>query len=1188
MRLPRRHARTPAAIAGVGVAAVGVAAVGLVAVGLVAVVPPLTVQPAGAALADVTSRVSVGTGASQGNDASFGPSISADGRYVAFTSFAGNLVPGDGPFVDPDGNPRTDADVFVHDRRTGETTRVSVASDGTERNDDTPAAAIAPSISADGRHVAFLSEAAFDPADTDDGGADVYVHDRSTGATAVVSSPLADPVNEFYAPSISADGRRVAYVGQAVQPVPALFVLPRELFVGEHTVRLVAVGSVPSTVAIRVEPAAGATGTPDVSVGVPECPLSALAPGSACDLLVVARDPAVLVISDGGVGSPHRIPIRRPDVPRFAYGTTAVSLAAAAPCCGGSADLVGPLAANIGSGDPGASQPSTTITFRNTSPDPLAVSRLDLDPASGVAASGCVGGTVPPAGSCTVTASLRGVGRGPQPAALSLEFHHVCPPPTSPPPTGPPPTGPPINFTGNATHLAAAPCSNFGLDTDPVVVFGQESLQALLVTDRDTDGNGVLDEPAGTATIGLPAPDSPLWIETGQPSLSGDGRYVAFGTGQPLLAGDGNGTNDVYRVDLLRDGEFGHLGPPALVSVTPSGVAGDSFSSAPSTSRDGHAVAFASFAADLLAAGDGNDTQDVFIRDVTAGSTVRASVTGAGAEADGRSRQPALSADGRSVAFVTDAVNLGASGEDSDGDESPDTEVMLRDAVAGSTTRISVATGDATPPGTGSAEPAVSSDGRYAAFSAPAALVAGDTNEADDVFVRDRRPLARLAPNPLDFGDQPLRQTTGPLPLAITNAGTGPLVVGAFAVSATSPANGIEIDVDNPCLDITLFAGESCLAGVRVTAVDRGRLTATLTLTSPAAAPASVDVVVNGAAADLRADPSPLDVGARAVGTLGPVVPLTLTNTGTVPLRLTDTRVDGPMKTDIGLVPSSGAEPCPGPAGTLAVGATCTVGLRFQPDALGVRTAALVVDAVGIAQPHPSPTPVPSPPAGAPDRPFTVTVPLTGTGLPGGLAAAPNPAGFGPVPLGQTGPRLPVTVRVVGPSPVRLGVPTLSGMDTARFTLDAAGCAGRTLPAGGSCPLVLRLTPDRVGGPITASVLVPSADLAAPLVVKLIGAGAAPTLELDPPVGPPGTVVHVTGSGYPPGGAVDLSWEPGLGGEQTTANPAGRIDDYVLVFRRDRLGVRQAVASGVAGVHVEQPFLVLPPGAAPPKFSNDR
>ena len=102
---------------------------------------------AGSALAGgITTRASVDNAGTEGNSGSSGPSISADGRYVAFYSDADNLVPDDSNFV---------FDVFVRDRRTGTTTRVSVDSAGNQGDDEQ----FGPSISADGRYVAFDSVA---------------------------------------------------------------------------------------------------------------------------------------------------------------------------------------------------------------------------------------------------------------------------------------------------------------------------------------------------------------------------------------------------------------------------------------------------------------------------------------------------------------------------------------------------------------------------------------------------------------------------------------------------------------------------------------------------------------------------------------------------------------------------------------------------------------------------------------------------------------------------------------------------------------------------------------------------------------------------------------------------------------------------------------------------------------------
>jgi len=121
-----------------------------------------------------TTRVSVASDGTQGNDKSGFPTVSDDGRYVAFDSSASNLVNGDTNGA---------SDVFVHDRETRQTTRVSVASDGTQGNGYSSWS----SISGDGQYVAFVSDAGNLVSGDTNGAPDIFVHDRKTGQTTRVS-----------------------------------------------------------------------------------------------------------------------------------------------------------------------------------------------------------------------------------------------------------------------------------------------------------------------------------------------------------------------------------------------------------------------------------------------------------------------------------------------------------------------------------------------------------------------------------------------------------------------------------------------------------------------------------------------------------------------------------------------------------------------------------------------------------------------------------------------------------------------------------------------------------------------------------------------------------------------------------------------------------------------------------------
>ena len=160
-----------------------------------------------------TSRVSVASDGTQGNERSVGGSISANGRYVAFTSWASNIVAGDTNICLLINNPGQCPDVFVHDRETGETTRVSVASGGAQAND----ASFLSQISADGRYVVFESRASTLVTDDTNDAMDIFVHDRETGETIRVSvaSGGAQANQWSWLSSISADGRLIAFASHA-------------------------------------------------------------------------------------------------------------------------------------------------------------------------------------------------------------------------------------------------------------------------------------------------------------------------------------------------------------------------------------------------------------------------------------------------------------------------------------------------------------------------------------------------------------------------------------------------------------------------------------------------------------------------------------------------------------------------------------------------------------------------------------------------------------------------------------------------------------------------------------------------------------------------------------------------------------------------------------------------------------
>jgi Tol biopolymer transport system component len=226
-------------------------------------------------------------------------------------------------------------------------------------------------------------------------------------------------------------------------------------------------------------------------------------------------------------------------------------------------------------------------------------------------------------------------------------------------------------------------------------------------------------ERVSVSSFGVPAQT----VES-RAAVSADGRYVAFESWASNLGRDTNRKPDIFVRDRV-------LGTTERVSISSSGRQAQGKSTDPAISADGRYVAFTSTAQDLVA-GDVNHVRDVFVHDRRTGTTRLVSVSSAGRQANDDSVHPVISADGRIVAFQSSATNLVPA------DTNRIRDIFVRNLATGRTKRVSVSS-------TGrqandrSSSPAVSADGRIVAFGSGASnLVAGDTNEAGDVFVRDR------------------------------------------------------------------------------------------------------------------------------------------------------------------------------------------------------------------------------------------------------------------------------------------------------------------------------------------------------------------------------------------------------------------------------------------------------------------
>ncbi|MBP2227849.1 Tol biopolymer transport system component/Ca2+-binding RTX toxin-like protein [Azospirillum agricola] len=216
------------------------------------------------------------------------------------------------------------------------------------------------------------------------------------------------------------------------------------------------------------------------------------------------------------------------------------------------------------------------------------------------------------------------------------------------------------------------------------------------------------------------------------PVLSGNGRYAAFsGTGS-----DGNG--GVVSGVFVRDLQTGTV---TLASAAADGTAGNLSGSATALSQDGRYVVFTSSASNLVA-GDTNGQSDVFVKDMQTGAIVRASTASDGTQGNDRSTLGSVSADGRFVAFASDASNLVA------GDTNGAQDIFVKDLQTGTLTRASVRAdgGGGLLTGSGAVRPNsftpdISADGRYVLFSGYASdLVEGGNGGGGanrSVFLKD-------------------------------------------------------------------------------------------------------------------------------------------------------------------------------------------------------------------------------------------------------------------------------------------------------------------------------------------------------------------------------------------------------------------------------------------------------------------
>jgi len=619
---------------------------------------------------NTTTLVSVNlTGSGGGNGDSLPAGISTNGQFVLFKSTASNLVAN---------ATNNTGDVFVRDVVNGTTTLVSVNTNGWSGN----GASRDPAMTPDGRYVAFVSAASdLVPGDTN-GIPDVIVRDLQAQTTTLVSvgATSSGLGSSCESPVTTPDGRCVAFYSTATNLVPGV-TTPGEIYVSD----LVAGTTTWASANARAIFQSITGGTNEVScnfslsadgqfVGFEACPN----PPSGLNSGIILRDNVQTGMTDL-VYSNAAVPVENfanlhnldmtPDGRFIAFvatvgnnslTNTAIYLWDAQT---GTNTLVSPDQTTGGPAmgicdSPVVSTNGQYVAFlcggTNLVPNPLTGQyHLYLrDVEAGITS--------------LVDVDTNGLGSGVNATTVpSLSDD-----------------GSTIAFDAPDGNLVA----NDRNHENDVFVRNFTSQTTAIVSDHDPSLSSVT--PSGGASAFVAS------------SVSANGRYVAFfSDADNVTPNDTNGYRDVFVRDLM-------TGTNVPVSLNTNGVTGDGISTDASISGDGRYVAFTSSADDLVP-NDTNSAQDVFVRDLQAGTTTLVSVSTNGINSgNGDSFSPTISANGRYVLFHGKASNL-ALGSFGTGYEN----LFLRDLIAGTTYALTA--GGST---TGVNAAAMTPDGQNTAF----------------------------------------------------------------------------------------------------------------------------------------------------------------------------------------------------------------------------------------------------------------------------------------------------------------------------------------------------------------------------------------------------------------------------------------------------------------------------------------
>ena len=699
----------------------------------------LSAVPAGAVQVQLLSSVPANRASGTATGLSHAMALSGDGRWVAFTSNAPNLLPG---VMDEN----VDSDVFLHDRVTGETILVSHNVD--DENRTGARASAASSISADGRYLVFLSLASdLVPGQVDVNGWDVFLYDRVSGRTELVSAKRGTRTTGVNGAAglsvVSADGRWVVFASTSRELVADSGAGFENLYLWERRtgkIRLITKSIRPPAVLtsnLSSDPSISADGryvaflsrVPDLVPGQGETETSTvnvfLFDRVTGKTVVVDHIATSATVPGHGIGSPEDRPRITADGRFVVYSSRAQNL------------ITGQSASGPGS-------TSNVFLYERATGKNILVSRSVSSLTA--TAAGFSGTGIPSADGSFIlfdsTASNLVPGQVSDPNPTLAVFLYTRS------------TGK-ITLVSGAEGSATTPASGSSFaaaisGNGDTVLFGSLAWDVVPGVVDENGNNGasdlfVWDRRTGEAELVSYGAASETETAAGAvflggigPLLSNDGKWIAFNSTAPdLVAGvrDTNGLRDVVLQGRTGGRTLLTRRDPARPSASAHGE-----SRVGGLSADGRFRVFTSTAADLLPGNrDRNNAADVFVIDRTTGAITLVSRSAAAPQipASGKSSNPRISADGRFVVYESTARDVVPGQVDT----VDSTDLFLWDRTAGTTVLVSRTAASPFTAASG-LNPAISADGSAVAFeSFGQELVPGQVDEdhfSKDVFVWDQ------------------------------------------------------------------------------------------------------------------------------------------------------------------------------------------------------------------------------------------------------------------------------------------------------------------------------------------------------------------------------------------------------------------------------------------------------------------